>query len=118
MDVSESPDNERLLAEAAGIARDAAEPIPETEEILIVELRWEIDELVMEIADIIFEIDDVRRDGDGKPTPEKLAKIRAMRKKQDPLYARIKLCHERIAMLCNLYPNVSPCGHDHSEDEE
>ena len=113
-----TPDeHDRLLNAATEIAR-VAKDAPDVEQILVMELRWEIDDQVEQIFDIIIEIGKVEKEGDGKWTPEKMVRIRALRKKQDPRYARIKLCHERIAILSNLFPNVNPCGNTHDDEDD
>jgi hypothetical protein len=115
--MSDKPDNVHILHAASEIARDAAEPIPEPEEILILELKWEAEEYVEDILDLVIEVSEIRNAGDGEPTPEATSKIRALRKKMDPLYDRIEACHKRIHIISSLFdvcPNFDQ--HDNNDD--
>jgi hypothetical protein len=116
-DREKNPNNVHILHAASEIARDAAEPIPEPEEILIIELKWEIDDYVDEIMDLIMEVSEIRNAGDGSPlTAENASKIRALRKKMDPLYARIEACHKRIAIISSLF-DVCPNFDQHESED-
>jgi hypothetical protein len=114
--MSDTPDNVHILHAASEIARDAAEPEPEAEEILITELKWEAVEYVDEILDLVFELSDIRSAGAGAPrTVEATVKIRALRKKMDPLYARIEACHKRIAIISQIF-DICPNFDQHEDN--
>jgi hypothetical protein len=116
--MSDTPDNVHILHAASEIARDAADPGPETEEILIMELKWEIDDYVDEIMDLIMEVSEIRNAGNREHpiTAENASKIRALRKKMDPLYARIEACHKRIAIISSLF-DICPNFEQHEGEE-
>ena len=117
MSDNETPETKRLIESACDVVREHADQGPDTEEILLMEIRWEMDEHADNILGLIMEIDDLRATGKGAPeTPETAEKVAAIRKRQAPLYEQIAACHQRLHLIAQAFNRCPSCGSKH-EDE-
>ena len=118
MSDNETPETKRLIESACDVVREHADQGPDTEEILLMEIRWEMDEHADSILGLISKIDYVRGKSKGRPlTPTAREKIDLIREQQTALYGKIATCLARRMLIAEAFNLCPGCGAKHPSCE-